>query len=228
MDVRPGPRTAFLDLDEAFAALEGQWEGGEVVVFHAGALHKPHLATHTAEDFVEKNLAFTAKLLRLLATSKAVRLRKFVYTSTTSVFGGGYGKDTVWVDEASRPTVKNVYGWSKRAAEQLIELQKQPQFVVLRACRFFPEEDDRETPHDELEEENLKFVHVLNGRRLLLEDVVSAHVCAALTTGTESVCLNLGNTVALTRPEGPVTDKVLLECYPFLPELLKHKNWKLP
>jgi UDP-glucose 4-epimerase len=230
LDVRPGGRTTHSDLDAAFAELERRCEGGrEAIVFHAGALHKPNLATHSLEEFVELNIAFTAKMLRLLATSTVVKLRKLVFTSTTSVFGGGYGSGTVWVDEKSTPVIKNVYGWSKRAAEQLIELQKRPQFVILRACRFFPEEDDRDTPHDDLEEQNLKFVHLLNGRRLLLQDVVSAHVCAATIGASESFCVNLGNTVAVARHEGmSVTAEVLLESYPFLAQVLKRKHWKLP
>ncbi len=234
-DPRPGPYTTHTDVAGAVAALEGIGIPRDLVVFHAGSLHKPNLKTHSTEDFVTLNLLSTATLIRLCTSSRCLRLRRFIYTSTTSIFGGSYDAETtVWIDEKSTPRIKNVYGWSKLAAEQLFALQPQPHlFMVLRACRFFPEEDDRDTLHDDLGEENLKFVHLLNGRRLLLSDVVQAHVAAAkciLSSDLGTVVLNLGNDVAIERGavSGTVTDTVLLQCYPFLSELLTKKSWKLP
>ena len=53
-------------------------------VFHAATLHKPHVATHRRQDFVDTNITGT---LNLLEEAVAAGVESFVYTSTTSVFG---------------------------------------------------------------------------------------------------------------------------------------------
>ena len=57
---------------------------GVQTVFHAATLHKPHVATHSRQDFVDTNITATLNLLE-----EAVRsgVESFVFTSTTSVFG---------------------------------------------------------------------------------------------------------------------------------------------
>src|SRR6516162_7358070 len=57
---------------------------GVRTVFHTATLHKPHVATHSRQDFVDTNVTGT---LELLERAVAVGVRSFVYTSTTSVFG---------------------------------------------------------------------------------------------------------------------------------------------
>src|SRR5215207_1302613 len=53
-------------------------------VLHAATLHKPHVATHRRQDFVDVNISGT---LNLLEEATAAGGTAFVYTSTTSVFG---------------------------------------------------------------------------------------------------------------------------------------------
>jgi UDP-glucose 4-epimerase len=53
-------------------------------VFHAATLHKPHVATHSRQAFVDTNVTGT---LNLLEEAVAAGVGAFVYTSTTSVFG---------------------------------------------------------------------------------------------------------------------------------------------
>jgi nucleoside-diphosphate-sugar epimerase len=53
-------------------------------VFHAATLHKPHLATHSRQDFVNTNISGT---LTLLEEAVAAGIQSFVYTSPASVFG---------------------------------------------------------------------------------------------------------------------------------------------
>ena len=57
---------------------------GVQAVFHAATLHKPHVATHSRQDFVDTNVSGT---LNLLEEAVAANVESFVYTSTTSVFG---------------------------------------------------------------------------------------------------------------------------------------------
>ena len=57
---------------------------GVDAILHAATLHKPHIATHRRQDFVDVNITGT---LTLLEEAYAQKIGAFVYTSTTSVFG---------------------------------------------------------------------------------------------------------------------------------------------
>jgi nucleoside-diphosphate-sugar epimerase len=61
---------------------------GVQTVFHAATLHKPHVATHSRQDFIYTNITGT---LNLLEEAVAVGVESFVFTSTTSVFGDALG-----------------------------------------------------------------------------------------------------------------------------------------
>src|SRR3546814_1943072 len=57
---------------------------GVGTVYHAATLHKPHVATHSRQDFVDPNITGT---LNLLEEAVDAGVGAFVFTSTTSVFG---------------------------------------------------------------------------------------------------------------------------------------------
>src|SRR5215475_4594976 len=57
---------------------------GVDVVLHTATLHKPHVGTHSRQDFINTNITGTLSLLEE-ATSGGVR--SFIFTSTTSAFG---------------------------------------------------------------------------------------------------------------------------------------------
>jgi nucleoside-diphosphate-sugar epimerase len=151
-------------------------------VFHAATLHKPHVSTHSRQEFVDVNITGTLNLLEEAATAG---VRAFVYTSTTSVFGDALvpppGAPAAWVTEEVTPVPKNIYGVTKAAAEDLCQLfyrnQKLP-CVVLRTSRFFPEEDDNRAVREAYADANAK-VNEFLFRRVDLADVVSAHLLAA-------------------------------------------------
>ena len=155
---------------------------GVEVVLHAATLHKPHVATHSRQDFVDTNVTGT---LNLLEEAVAAGVRSFVYTSTTSVFGDALvppaGAPAAWVTEDVAPVPKNIYGVTKAAAEDLCQLfhrnQRLP-CIVLRTSRFFPEEDDDRSVRDAYADDNAKANEYLH-RRVDVEDVVSAHLLAA-------------------------------------------------
>ena len=155
---------------------------GVQAVFHAATLHKPHVATHSRQDFVDTNITGTLNLLEEAATAG---VESFVYTSTTSVFGDALvppaGAAAAWVTEEVTPVPKNIYGVTKAAAEDLCQLFHRNQGVaciVLRTARFFPEEDDNRRVREAYSDDNVKVNEYLF-RRVDLEDVVSAHVLAA-------------------------------------------------
>jgi nucleoside-diphosphate-sugar epimerase len=155
---------------------------GVEVVLHAATLHKPHVATHRRQEFVDTNIAGTLNLLEAAVTAG---VRSFVYTSTTSVFGDALvpppGAPAAWITEEITPVPKNIYGATKTAAEDLCQLFHRNQglsSVVLRTSRFFPEEDDNPEVREALSDQNVKANEYLY-RRVDIEDVVSAHLLAA-------------------------------------------------
>jgi UDP-glucose 4-epimerase len=155
---------------------------GVDVVLHAATLHKPHVATHVRQEFVDTNITGT---LNLLEAAVAQGVTSFVYTSTTSVFGDALvpppGAPAAWITEEVTPVPKNIYGVTKTAAEDLCHLFHRNQglaCLVLRTSRFFPEEDDNKNRRDAFSDENLKANEYLY-RRVDIEDVVSAHLLAA-------------------------------------------------
>ncbi|NIP22337.1 MAG: NAD(P)-dependent oxidoreductase, partial [Phycisphaerae bacterium] len=50
-------------------------------VIHTATLHKPHVGTHSRQEFVDTNISGT---LNLLEEASASGCKAFIYTSTTS------------------------------------------------------------------------------------------------------------------------------------------------
>ena len=155
---------------------------GVRAVFHAATLHKPHVATHSRQDFVDVNVTGT---LNLLEEAAAAGVDSFVFTSTTSVFGDALappaGAPAAWVTEDVAPVPKNIYGVTKAAAEDLCQLfhrNKGLACLVLRTSRFFPEEDDDKSVRDAYPDDNAKANEYLF-RRVDIQDVVDAHLLAS-------------------------------------------------
>ena len=159
---------------------------GVDAVLHSATLHKPHVATCTRQDFVDTNISGTLNLLEA-----AIRngVGAFVFTSTTSLYGDALvpppGAPAAWITEDVVPVAKNIYGVTKRAAEDLCQLfhrnQRLP-CVVLRTSRFFPEVDDRKLIRDSFSDPNVKANEFLY-RRVDLQDVVDAHLLAVERAG---------------------------------------------
>ena len=155
---------------------------GVQIVYHTATLHKPHVATHSMQDFIDTNVSGT---LTLLQAAEANGVRAFIFTSTTSTFGDALrpppGTPAAWVTENVKPIPKNIYGVTKTAAEELCRFFHRKHglnCIILRTSRFFPEEDDDKLKRDNYDEKNAKANEFLF-RRVELEDVVSAHIAAA-------------------------------------------------
>jgi UDP-glucose 4-epimerase len=154
---------------------------GAGAVLHAATLHKPHVGSHTRQDFVDTNVTGT---LNLLEEAVAAGVGAFIFTSTTSAFGRALqpapSAPAAWITEDVAPVPRNVYGVTKNAAEDLCEIVHRDHALpalILRTSRFFPEADDDEDRRTGYEDANLKLNELLY-RRVDLEDVVSAHRCA--------------------------------------------------
>jgi UDP-glucose 4-epimerase len=181
IDILPGAFTHLVgtitDRDFARRCMKGV-----DTVLHAATLHKPHVATHSRQDFVDVNITGT---LNLLEEAVAAGVTAFVFTSTTSVFGDALvpppSEPAAWVTEDVAPLPKNIYGVTKAAAEdlcQLFERNHSLRTIVLRTSRFFPEEDDNRAVREAYTDANAKANEFLY-RRVELEDIVSAHLLAA-------------------------------------------------
>ncbi|MCK1758438.1 NAD(P)-dependent oxidoreductase [Bradyrhizobium sp. 137] len=155
---------------------------GVTAVIHTATLHKPHVATHSKQDFVDTNVTGTLNLLEAAAASG---VKSFVFTSTTSAFGSQLrpeaGQAAVWVTEDLPPVRKNIYGTTKLMAENLCELffrERALPVLILRTSRFFPEADDDPAMRSAYTTENAQANELLY-RRLDIADAVSAHLLAA-------------------------------------------------
>src|SRR6267142_2352148 len=97
VDLNPSPFTdrvgSITDCDFVRESMAGVH-----AVVHAATLHKPHVATHSRQTFVD--------------------------TSTTSVFSGTLtsGAPAAWITDSVVPVAKNIYGVTKLAAKHLCEL----------------------------------------------------------------------------------------------------------
>ena len=122
LDILPGPFTDEIG-SIADRARVARCVQGVDAVLHAATLHKPHVATHAREAFVETNVTGT---LVLLEEAARAGVRAFVMTSTTSAFGDALkpppGAAAAWIDERVAPVPKNIYGVTKTAAEDLCRL----------------------------------------------------------------------------------------------------------
>jgi UDP-glucose 4-epimerase len=180
IDMLPGPFTqrvgSITDRDFVRQSIKGV-----TAVLHAATLHKPHVATHSRQDFINVNVTGT---LNLLEEAAVAGVTAFVYTSTTSVFGDALvpppGEPAAWVTEDVVPVPKNIYGVTKAAAEDLCQLFARNHSlgtIVLRTSRFFPEEDDTSAIREGYADANVKANEFLH-RRVDIEDAVSAHLLA--------------------------------------------------
>jgi UDP-glucose 4-epimerase len=209
--------------------------GGARSILHTATLHKPHVATHTGEDFVTTNVTGT---LVLLEEALAAKLDSFVFTSTTSAFGAALtpaaGAPAAWVTEEVSPIPKNIYGVTKLAAEGLCELLHRSHrlpVVVLRTSRFFPEPDDDAVIRNGFETPNAQANEMLY-RRVDIEDVVSAHLLAvghARTTGFRTYIISAKTPFArehmgVLRRDAPQAVRSL---FPDFEAVYASRGWKM-
>jgi nucleoside-diphosphate-sugar epimerase len=118
-------------------------------VIHTASLHAPHVPVRSKEDFLATNVTGTLVLLELAA---AAGHRRFVYTSTTSVFGAAMEPQgrAVWVTEDLAPVPRDIYDLSKLSAEALCRLvaaENGMAVTILRTSRFYDEGPERMAIH---------------------------------------------------------------------------------
>lgn len=239
LDVVPGPDTDIVasvadrtSVDRAFC------DHAPTCVIHAGALHKPDIARYPAQSFVDVNVTGT---LNLLEAAVAAGHRRFIFTSTTSLMiradvragVAGGAREAFWLDEAFGPLrPRNIYGATKRAAEELCRLYHDLhgiEALVLRTGRFFPEDDDTD---GSLPGPNLKANEFLH-RRLTVEDAARAHIAALdapAGLGFQTFVLSAPPPFARSDAAELVHDApaVIARYYPDAEALYQARGWHLP
>lgn len=239
LDVAPGADTDVVGSVAERATIERVFaERGIEAVVHGGALHKPDIMRYPKQAFVDVNVTGT---LNLLEAAVAAGHDRFVFTSTTSLMisetiragkAGGASK-AAWLTEDFGPLEpRNIYGVTKRSAEQLCALFHREHglgIAVLRTGRFFPEEDDT---HRHLSGENIKANEFLH-RRLTVEDAAEAHVVAlekAPLLGCEIFILSAPPPFDPSETEELIRDApaVIARRFPQAAELYARRGWRLP
>ena len=236
LDVAPGLETGVIGsvCDAGLVARVFEAQGIEAVI-HAGALHKPDIARVPRQAFVDVNVTGT---LTLLEAATRAGHNRFVLTSTTSLMISQAIRDetadhAVWLDETTAPLApRNIYGVTKRAAEDLCRLHHAEHglaCIVLRTARFFPEEDDT---HRDLSGENRKANEFLH-RRLTVEDAARAHVVAldrAPAMGCATFVIAAPTPFARREARALMQDAagVVARLFPEAPALYARRGWRLP
>jgi UDP-glucose 4-epimerase len=175
LDIKPSPYTDRVG-SICDRVLVKECMAGAHAVLHAATLHKPHVATHTKQEFVDTNISGT---LTLLEEAVANKIQSLIYTSTTSAFGAALTQ-AGWITEEVVPVPKNIYGTTKVAAESLCELfarEKRLPVLILRTSRFFPEDDDDAATRSQYGTANLQANELLY-RRADIQDIVDAQLLA--------------------------------------------------
>lgn len=188
LDPVPGPTTDIVgsvaDRDTVRKAIREHRIQG---ILHGGALHKPHVASHDASQFIATNVQGTLNLLEE-ATAPGSTVDRFVFTSTTSLMisqqireAHKRGVDRAfWIDEELTPLEpRNIYGVTKLSGEHLCRMVHDATglpIVILRTARFFPEEDDM--AHEIIQSSANTKANEFLFRRLTVQDAASAHIAA--------------------------------------------------
>lgn len=204
-------------------------------VLHTATLHKPHVATHSNQDFIDTNVTGTLSLLEQAHISE---VKSFIYTSTTSTFGHALNPPlhatAAWITEDVVPIPKNIYGVTKLAAEDLCELfyrNHNLPCIVLKTSRFFPEEDDKRELREAYQQANLKANEFLN-RRVDLEDIVDAHILAF----TNALSIRFAKYIISATSPFTIDDiynlqkeapDILRKKFPDFEEIYEQRDWKM-
>lgn len=220
IDRRPGPLTAAV-VDIRDTARVAPLLAGSDAIVHTASLHVPDLAGSSAADFRAVNVEATR---RLLAAAGEAAVARFVYTSTTSLYGDAMlpeADEAVWVTEALVPRPRDIYDETKLAAEESCREAAAHGLacVCLRMSRCFAEQP------------RLVAIYRLY-RGVDAEDVAQAHELALATGRDGYEVYNVSAPTPFTRADCPrlFSDaaSVLLERHPWAEGEFQRRGWTLP
>jgi len=120
------------------------------VIIHTAALHGKHTdLNYSRKSLIDTNIIGTNNLL---SASIKTGVTKFLYTSSTSIYGKAMVSKNaaVWVDEKLRPEPRDIYDITKLTCELLCQdyFEKEGlETTVLRVSRFLPEDENTKANH---------------------------------------------------------------------------------
>jgi len=221
LDVRPGEWTTQVG-DVADAGLITDLMRGVDVVIHIASLHAPHVGQRSMQDFIDTNITGTLRLLEAAATAG---VRRFVYTSTTSVYGYSLvpdGQEAVWVTEDLAPRPRDIYDITKLAAEELcclVARDRNLPTICLRVSRFFEQSPDLMAAYRLYRGANVR-------------DIAAAHVLAARNQDIEFDIFTISARSPFQREDTAelLTDApaVIRGYYPDAEDVFRAQGWTLP
>ena len=194
---------------------------GADVIIHTCSLHAPHLKTHSDEEFISTNINGT---LNLLKSAVQNGIGRFVYTSTTSLYGWAMVSEerAVWVTEDLPPRPRDIYDVTKIAAEGLCEAYANEYglpCISLRVSRYFPEPG------------YLTAIYRLY-RGVDVRDAAEAHILAMekKISGYEVFNISAQSPFSVGETDDLLHDapRVLSRHFPGIEEVFAKKGWRLP
>jgi nucleoside-diphosphate-sugar epimerase len=220
LDRVEGPSTSVVGGVEEPAAVARAMVEVDAVV-HVASLHAPDVGRVDPGAFRAVNVEGTRALLEAAAAAGA---RRFVYTSTTSVYGAALvpSDAAVWVDETLAPIPRDIYDETKLAAEELCRRFAEERglpAIVLRAGRFFPERAAVVAAHR---------LH----RGVDLRDVAAAHVLAVDDITTPFAVVNVAARSPFRREDAAEllqdAPAVIRRRCPWVVDAFAARGWPLP
>lgn len=220
LDRLPGQWTSqvgsITDRETIFALMQGI-----DVVIHTASLHARHINDASKQDFIDTNIS---GMLNLLEAAVQAGVRRFVYTSTTSVYGYALvpTERAVWVTEDLTSQPRDIYDITKLAAEALCkhfaEAQGLP-VICLRTSRFFPEPP-----------ELLALYRLYRGADV--RDIAAAHALAATNSSIQYDLFNISARSPVQESDMPElwrdAPAVLSRRVPGIEQLFARRGWTLP
>ena len=195
---------------------------GMDAIIHTAALHGKHFELNfPREEFIKTNIDGTFNLLNACVKNS---IPKFLYTSTTSIYGKAMvnPEQAVWVDESLMPDPRDIYDITKLTAELLCRdyFEKEGiETTILRVSRFLPEDD------------NTKAIHRIY-RGLDERDGAAAHILALEKQFKTFEIYNISNESPFQKEDlkALITNpkEVMKQYYPTIEAIFETKGWVFP
>jgi len=220
LDMIPGQWTSRIASVTDRAAVFALMDGVEAVI-HTASLHARNINDASKQDFIDTNISGT---LNLLEAAVQAGVRRFVYTSTTSVYGAALvPKDrAVWVTEDLTPQPRDIYDITKLAAEALCKHFAEIQgllVICLRTSRFYPQQP-----------ELLALYRLYRGADV--RDIAAAHVLAVTNQSIHYDLFNISARSPFQQSDTPDlwhhAPAVLRRRVPNIVQLFAQHGWALP
>lgn len=220
VDLVPGPETDLCGSVTDRSAVS-EWTSGVDAVIHTASLHAPQVASRTKQEFIDTNVSGVLNLLEAAAQSD---VKRFVYTSTTSIYGHALlpTDRAVWVTEELVPRPRDLYDITKLAAEELCRhfAETTPMGILaLRTGRFFTEPPE------------VMAVHRLN-RGLDVRDAAEAHLLALQSKLKGFEVFNISARSPFDSDDLPEllrnAPAVIQSYFPDAPDQFRRQGWQLP